>query len=582
MANNEVIRLSEVSIFALGGLGEIGKNMYVVQYEEEIIVIDSGLKFPDADMHGIDLIIPNITYLIENKDKIKGIFLTHGHEDHIGALPFVLKQIQVPVYGAALTLGLVKSKLKEHRILRESTLIQIDDDDHVKFSQLSVSFFATNHTIPDSLGVVIHTPVGDVVHTGDFKFDFTPIGKSADFAKMAKLGESQQVLALLSDSTNSERTGGTPSERVVGDSIDDLFYTCRGRILFATFASNVYRIKQVVEAARKYGRKIAVMGRSMEKVVAIGQELGHLVIPKGMLIEPKQIEDFKPEEIVVLCTGSQGEPMAALTRIAQGAHRQIKIIPGDTVVFSASPIPGNDINVYRSIDLLFRAGADVIYGSRMEIHASGHGSQEDLKMMLNLIKPKYFIPIHGEYRMLVQHAKLAREVGIPSKNIFIVDIGDVVRLNKSENGAYHSLVEKNYGIKNPTVPSGSILIDGSGIGDIGNIVLRDRTRFAEDGVMVVVLTVDMKNRKLLAGPDLVTRGFVYVRESEKLLREAKQLVEKLADQLFKEKITSWSEWKSQITNALTPYFLSKTNRSPMIMPIIMEAEMKSDPILPPA
>lgn len=567
--------MSEVSIFALGGLGEIGKNMYVVEYGEEIIVIDCGLKFPNAEMHGIDLIIPNITYLVENQEKIKGIFLTHGHEDHIGALPYVLKQIQVPVYGAALTLALVKSKLKEHRILRESTLHEIGYDDHVKFDQLSVSFFATNHTIPDSLGVVVHTPGGDVVHTGDFKFDFTPIGKSADFAKMAKLGESQNVLALLSDSTNSERTGGTPSERVVGDSIDDLFYTCRGRILFATFASNVYRIKQVVDAARKYGRKVATIGRSMEKVFAIGQELGHLDVPKEMILEPREINDYKPEEVVILCTGSQGEPMAALTRIAQGSHRQIKIIPGDTVVFSASPIPGNDINVNRSIDLLFRAGADVIYGAQMEMHASGHGSQEDLKMMLNLIKPKYFIPIHGEYRMLVQHAKLAQEVGIPSQHIFILDIGDAVRLKKADRGAYSVQVERNQGIKNPTIPSGSVLIDGSGVGDIGNIVLRDRTRFAEDGVMIVVLTVDMKNRKLLAGPDLVTRGFVYVRESEKLLREAKQLVVQLSDQLMKENKTSWSEWKNQIANVLTPYFLSKTNRSPMIMPIIMEADMNS-------
>ncbi|RXT05651.1 ribonuclease J [Ammoniphilus sp. CFH 90114] len=562
---------SVVSIFALGGLGEIGKNMYVIQFEDEIVVVDSGGKFPEEDMPGIDLVIPDISYLIQHKGKIKGIFLTHGHEDHIGALPYVLKQVNVPVYGAALTIGLVEAKLKEHRLLRETKLHVIDPEQTLPFEKISLSFFRTNHTIPDSLGIAVHTPHGTVVHTGDFKFDLTPIGNSADIAKMAQLGENKQVLALLSDSTNSEREGGTPSEKVVGEAIDHIFHLAQGRILFSTFASNVYRLQQVVQAAVRYRRKIALIGRSMEKVFEIAQRLGYIKAPEGMLIDARDIDRYKAEEIVILCTGSQGEPMAALTRIAQGSHRMVKIIPGDTVVYSSSPIPGNDVNINRSIDLLFRAGADVKYGSHLEIHASGHGSQEDLKLMLNLMKPKYFIPIHGEYRMLVQHAKLAEEVGIASENTFILENGDVFRHTKSPTQAT-VIIERNKNQNNPSVQSGIVLVDGSGIGDVGNIVLRDRKRFAQDGIMIVVLTVDMKERKVLAGPDLVTRGFVYVRESEDMMREATQLTRQTVHQLLEKGITSWAEWKQQISNTLTPYFISKTNRSPMMMTIIMEPE----------
>lgn len=560
-----------VSIFALGGLGEIGKNMYVIRYGNEIVVVDSGGKFPESDMPGVDLVIPDISYLVENQEKIKGIFLTHGHEDHIGALPYVLRKINVPIYGAALTIGLVEAKLKEHHLLRETVLHVLDPNQTLAFEEIQLSFFRTNHTIPDSMGIVVHTPEGAVVHTGDFKFDLTPIGKPSDFEKMAQLGESKNVLALLSDSTNSEREGGTPSERVVGESIDHIFHHAQGRILFSTFASNVYRLQQVVEAAERYGRKIALIGRSMEKVFDIAQRLGYIQAPKGICIETRQIDQYKSEEVVILCTGSQGEPMAALTRIAQGSHRQIKIIPGDTVVFSSSPIPGNDIAINRTINLLFRAGADVIYGNRLEIHASGHGSQEDLKIMLNLIKPKYFIPIHGEYRMLVRHAKLAEEVGIPSNQIFILENGDVFRYVKGQNTS-SAIVERN----NSTVGSGVVLVDGSGVGDVGNIVLRDRKRFSQDGVMIVVLTVDMKKQKLLSGPDLVTRGFVYVRESEDMMREATQLTRKTIQGLLEKGITSWSEWKSHISSTLSPYFQSKTNRSPMIIPIIMEPESHSE------
>ncbi|MEW9673325.1 ribonuclease J [Ammoniphilus sp. 3BR4] len=564
---------SLVSIFALGGLGEIGKNMYVIQYKDEIVVVDCGGKFPEEDMPGIDLLIPDVSYLIKNQEKIKGIFLTHGHEDHIGALPYVLKDVKVPVYGAPLTIGLVEAKLKEHRLLRDTELHVVDPNHVLQFEEISISFFRTNHTIPDSMGITVHTPQGAIVHTGDFKFDFTPVGKPSDFSRMADLGKGQKVLALLSDSTNSERAGATPSEKVVGEAIDHLFHQAEGRILFSTFASNVYRLKQVVDAADRYGRKIAIIGRSMEKVFDIAQQLGYIKMPKNMLIELKEIDRYKAQQIVILCTGSQGEPMAALTRIAQGSHRQVKIIPGDTVVFSSSPIPGNDIAINRSIDLLFRAGAEVIYGNQFEIHASGHGSQEDLKLMLNLIRPKYFIPIHGEYRMLIQHGKLAQEVGIPSSNIFILENGDVFHYFEDSDSPKVSIA-KNKEKSNPNMPVGTILVDGSGVGDIGNIVLRDRKRLAQDGVMIIVLTVDMKNQKLMSGPDLITRGFVYARESEEMLREASQLAKMTILQLLEKGITSWAEWKTQISGTLIPYFTSKTGRSPMMIPIIMEADQE--------
>ncbi|MFM1653871.1 ribonuclease J1 [Brevibacillus sp. B_LB10_24] len=549
--------MSDVKIYALGGLAEIGKNMYCVEYEDEIIVIDCGVKFPEDEMFGVDLVIPDIAHLIENQHKIKGMFLTHGHEDHIGAIPYVLKQVKMPIYGGRLTLGLVKSKLEEHHMQNDVELIDIDGDRVISFDQLQVSFFRTNHSIPDCFGIAIDTPEGTVVHTGDFKVDMTPVGPSTDFAKIAKIGDGN-VLVMLSDSTNSERPGHTMSERTVGEGIMDVIAKAKGRIILATFASNVHRLQQVVEAAMAENRKIAVIGRSMEKVFLIGQELGYIQVPEGMLIDIKTIDNYADNQVLIICTGSQGEPMAALTRIASGSHRTVQIYPEDTVIISASPIPGNTINVSRTIDKLFRAGANVVYGSVFDIHTSGHGSSEELKLMLNLVRPRYFMPIHGEYRMLKTHAKLATQVGIPEENIFVMDNGEVLSCSRERA----EITGK--------VPAGVVLIDGSGIGDVGNIVLRDRKHLAEDGLMVVVVSIDMKNFKILTGPDIVSRGFVYVRGSEALIQEATVLVkQKLAETLNK-KIKEWSELKAQINQVLKPFVFEKTGRNPMILTILME------------
>lgn len=548
--------MSEVLIYAMGGLGEIGKNMYCVEYEDEIIIIDCGLKFPEDEMFGIDLVIPDVSYLVENQHKIKGLFLTHGHEDHIGAIPYILKQINMPIYGGLLTLGLVKAKLDEHRLTQEVKLITINDDTVVPFRHMKVSFFRTNHSIPDSYGIAIDTPQGTVVHTGDFKLDMTPVGPSTDFAKLARIA-SGDVLALLSDSTNSERYGYTLSERTVGEGIMEVVAKARGRIILATFASNVHRLQQVVDAAMATNRKIAVIGRSMEKVFMIGQELGYIQVPEGMLIDVKDIDNYADNQILIICTGSQGEAMAALTRIAFGSHRTVQIYPEDTVIISASPIPGNTVNVSRIIDKLYRAGANVIHGSLFDIHASGHGSSEELKLMLSFVRPRYFIPIHGEYRMLKTHAKLAEQVGMDPKNIFVMDNGDVLRCTRES-----ATLGK--------VPAGLVLIDGSGIGDVGNIVLRDRKHLAEDGLMVVVVSMDMKNYKILTGPDIVSRGFVYVRGSESLIQEATVLVRKTLTEALDRKVREWSELKSQINQVLKPFIYEKTGRNPMILTILME------------
>lgn len=548
-----------VKIFALGGLDEIGKNMYCIEYKDEIVVIDCGLKFPEDDMPGIDLIVPDVTYLVENKEKVKGIFLTHGHEDHIGGLPYVLKRINPPLYGERLTLGLVRSKLEEYGMLRRAKLIPFSNKDVVRFKHLSVTCFRTNHSIPDSIGIVVHTPEGAVVHTGDFKFDFTPVGHPTDYARIAKLGE-QGVLALLSDSTNSERPGYTGSEQTVGETLFDIFRQTKGRILFATFASNVYRLQQVVDAAVRYKRKVAVFGRSMEKVFQIGQELGYLKVPKGTLVEGDQINRIPDHQLAIVCTGSQGESMAVLARIARGQHRQIQLIPGDTIVFSSSPIPGNALSVNRIIDQLFRLGADVIYGSEFDIHASGHGSQEDMKLMLQLVKPKYFIPIHGEYRMLAKHRELAKEVGIPAENTFLLENGEVLYVSQKE--AY--VGEK--------VPAGALLVDGHGIGDVGNIVLRDRMKLSDDGLIVIVMTIDMDNFELLSGPDVISRGFIFVRESTELIQQTEQMVKRLVEELLAQKVTSWSTIKSQIIDRIAPFIYKKIQRKPMIIPIIMEVK----------
>lgn len=555
----EIVTKEHVKIFALGGLDEIGKNMYCVQYKDEIIVIDSGLKFPEEDMPGIDLIIPDISYLIEHQEKIKGIFLTHGHEDHIGSLPYILREINPPIYGERLTLGLVRVKLEEHGLLRTTRLIPFSNQDEVKFNHLSVSCFRTNHSIPDSIGIVIHTPEGSVVHTGDFKFDFTPVGHPTDYAKIARIGE-QGVLVLLSDSTNSERPGYTGSEHKVGESMLGIFQQAEGRILFATFASNVYRLQQVVDAAVKHQRKIAVFGRSMEKVFQIGQELGYIRVPKGTLIEGDQINRIPDNQLVIICTGSQGESMAVLARIARGAHRQIQLIPGDSIVFSSSPIPGNTLNVNRTIDQLFRLGADVIYGANFDIHASGHGSEEDMKLMLQLIKPKYFVPIHGEYRMLVKHREIAEDIGVAKEDAFLLENGEVLYVNPQE------------AFVGDKVQAGALLVDGHGIGDVGNIVLRDRMKLSDDGLIVIVMTIDMKNFHLLTGPDVISRGFIFVRESAELIHETESIVKRLVENLMEQKVKSWSSIKSQIIDKIAPFIYKKIQRRPMIIPIIMEVK----------
>ena len=553
--NNE-----KLTIFALGGVGEIGKNMYVVQYDNDIVVIDSGLKFPEEDMLGIDIVIPDISYLLENKDKVRGILITHGHEDHIGGLPYVLKHLNVPVYGTKLTLGLIETKLKEAGLLGETKPILINADSEIKMGTMTATFFKTNHSIPDSVGVCLETPEGNVVHTGDFKFDQTPVNDQyADLHRMAEIGK-KGVLALLSDSTNAERPGYTGSEKSVGITIEEVFRKARQRVVLATFASNIHRVQQVIDAAYATNRKLTVIGRSMVNVVTIASELGYLRVPDGILIEPEEVNRLAADRVVILCTGSQGEPMSALTRMARSTHRKVDILPGDTVVIAATPIPGNERYVGRTVDELFRLGAHVIYGpgSVTGVHVSGHGSQEELKLMLNLMKPKYFIPIHGEYRMLRLHGQLAESVGMDKEDIFIIDNGDTVEI---QNGVAR---------KAGKVQAGNILIDGLGVGDVGNIVLRDRKLLSQDGILVVVVTLSKQEGTILSGPDIISRGFVYVRESEGLLDEANRIVTNTLNKLMNDNVNEWASLKTHVKDALGRFLYEQTRRRPMILPIIME------------
>ncbi|UFJ42186.1 ribonuclease J [Brevibacillus humidisoli] len=550
-----------ILIFALGGVGEIGKNMYVIQCDDDIVVIDAGLKFPEEEMLGIDMVIPDITYLEENRDKVRGIIITHGHEDHIGGLPYVLRHVNVPIYATKLTLGLIEAKLKESGLLGETKRHLITGDSEIRLGKLKASFFRTNHSIPDSVGVCLDTPEGAIVHTGDFKFDQTPVNnQTADIAKMAEIG-AKGVLCLLSDSTNSERPGFTGSERSVGEAIKDVFSKATGRIIVSTFASNVHRVQQVFDAAYEYDRKVAIVGRSMVNVITISMELGYLNAPEGIIVEPDEVNKLPAEKVVILSTGSQGEPMSALTRMARSAHRKLDILPGDTVVIAATPIPGNEKYVARTIDQLYRIGAEVIYGGHGPtgtVHVSGHGSQEDLRLMLNLMKPKFFIPIHGEFRMLRMHGILAEQVGVPPENIFLLDNGDSVEISDGK---------ARYG---PKVHVGNVLIDGLGVGDVGNIVLRDRKLLSQDGILVVVVTLSKQNGTILSGPDIISRGFVYVRESEELLEEANRIVTQTLQKCVEENVNEWSSLKNNVKESLGRYLYDQTRRRPMILPIIME------------
>ena len=547
-----------LKVIPLGGLGEIGKNMTVFEYGEDIVVVDCGLSFPEDEMLGIDLVIPDITYLKKNKEKVRAIVLTHGHEDHIGALPYVLRQLNVPVYGTKLTLGLVENKLKEHGMEHDVSLHIVKAKDVVRFGNISVEFIKTSHSIADSVALAITTPVGVIVHTSDFKVDFTPIdGQVMDLARFASLGE-QGVLALLCDSTNVERPGYTMSEKTVGVTFENIFDEATGRIIVASFASNVHRIQQVVNATVKHHRKLCVSGRSMVNVVNVATELGYLKIPSNLLVDVDQIGDYPDKKVVVLTTGSQGEPMSALARMAASEHRKLDIKPDDLVIISASAIPGNEKLVNKIVNQLFKKGANVIYEALMETHVSGHACQEELKLIHTLVKPKFFIPVHGEYRHLKQHAKLAESLGMPKKNIFIAELGNVIEFTPNSCRI------------NGSVTAGKVLVDGLGIGDVGNIVLRDRKHLSQDGLMVVVITMSRDDYSIVAGPDIISRGFVYVRESEKLMEDAKKIVKNVLEECEEKKITDWNTIKLNIRNGLRDFLYERTKRKPMILPVIME------------
>jgi ribonuclease J len=548
---------NKLLIIPLGGLGEIGKNMTVIQYGKDIVILDAGLAFPDDDMLGIDLVIPDITYLLDNRDKVRAIVLTHGHEDHIGALSYLLKEINVPVYGTKLTLGLVEGRLKENNVSGYN-LIPIKPGDQISMGIFKIGFIQSNHSIPDACAIYFKTPVGTIVHTGDFKIDQTPVdGKLIDIHKFAELGE-QGVLVLMSDSTNAERLGHTGSERDVTMALDEAFKLAKGRIIMATFASNVLRIQQAAHLACKHGRKIVVLGRSMVNVVSIATELGYLDIPEGVLLEPEEINQYRPDKILILTTGSQGEPMAGLSRMATNNHRSVSITSGDTILIAATPIPGNEKSVFKNINSLFRLGANVVYEKISGIHVSGHASQEELKLILNLIRPKYFIPVHGEYRMLMKHSEIAEGLGIPSENILLGENGTVFEFTKQT------------GRVAGTVTAGRVFVDGLGVGDVGNIVIRDRKQLSQDGVLVVVVTLDKQHGIILSGPDLVSRGFVYVRDSNELMKEAQKKLIATLKLLESGDISDWSVIKSQIREVLVKFLYKKTGRRPMILPIIME------------
>lgn len=553
---NISLKPNEVGVFAIGGLGEIGKNTYGIEYQDEIIIVDAGIKFPEDDLLGIDYVIPDYSYIVDNLDRVKALVITHGHEDHIGGIPFLLKQANIPIYAGPLALALIRGKLEEHGLWRDATVHEINHNTELTFKNMSVTFFRTTHSIPEPLGIVIHTQQGKIICTGDFKFDFTPVGDPADLHRMAALGE-EGVLCLLSDSTNAEVPTFTNSEKVVGQSILRIIEGIHGRIIFASFASNIYRLQQAAEAAVKTGRKIAVFGRSMEKAIVNGIELGYIKVPKGTFIEANELKNYHANEVLIMCTGSQGESMAALARIANGTHRQVSLQPGDTVIFSSSPIPGNTTSVNKLINTIQEAGVEVIHGKVNNIHTSGHGGQQEQKLMLRLIKPKYFMPVHGEYRMQKVHAGLAMDTGIPKENIFIMENGDVLALTSdSARIAGHFNAQDIY-------------VDGNGIGDIGTAVLRDRRDLSEDGVVLAVATVDFETQMILAGPDILSRGFIYMRESGDLIRESQRVLFNAIRIALKNKDASIQSVNGAIVNALRPFLYEKTEREPIIIPMVL-------------
>ncbi len=550
------INNSKLKIIPLGGLEQIGMNITAFQFEDSIVVVDCGLSFPEDDMLGIDLVIPDITYLKNNVEKVKGFVITHGHEDHIGALPYILKELNVPVYATKLTIGLIENKLKEHNLMKSVKRKVIKHGQSINLGAFRIEFIKTNHSIADASALAIYSPAGTVIHTGDFKVDYTPVfGDAIDLQRFGEIGK-KGVLALMCDSTNAERPGFTMSERTVGKTFDNIFAEHRNtRIIIATFASNVDRVQQIINSAYKYGRKVVVEGRSMVNVIGTAAELGYLNIPANTLIDIEQMRNYPDEQMVLVTTGSQGESMAALSRMAANMHRRVQIKPGDTVIFSSNPIPGNEKAVSKVINELSMMGADVIF---QDVHVSGHACQEEIKLIYSLVRPKYAIPVHGEYRHLKAQAGIARSLGIPKENIFILSSGDVLELNEEKAAVTGH------------VPTGAILVDGLGVGDVGNIVLRDRQHLAEDGILIVVLTLEKYSNQLLAGPDIVSRGFVYVRESEGLMDEARRVVEDALENCRAKKITDWGKIKNVIKDALSDFLWKRTKRSPMILPIIME------------
>ena len=547
-----------LKIIPLGGLDEIGKNITVFEYGNEIVLVDCGLEFPEDDMLGVDLVIPDITYLEKNKEKIKGLVITHGHEDHIGSIPYLLRQINVPIYATKLTVGLIKNKLEEHKLLASTKLVTVEQGQTVNFGNIKVEFIRSSHSIPDSVMLAITTPAGTVLHTGDFKVDYTPIDNQLmDLGRIAELGN-KGILALLSDSTNAERKGFTMSESSVGEVFDRLFQNNSKRIVVATFASNVHRVQQIVNSAVKYGRKIAVCGRSMINMIETARELGYIESPENLFIDIDMIKNYADDKLVIITTGSQGETMSALTRMAAGEHKKVVITPNDMVIISATPIPGNEKLVSNVINDLMEIGAEVVYSALEDIHVSGHACQEEQKLILALARPKYFIPVHGEYRQLRAHAETAKKMGIPPENIFLLNNGRVLELNKKEAKITTS------------VPSGRILVDGLGVGDVGNIVLRDRQHLSQDGLIVIVMTMDSSTGEIVSGPDVVSRGFVYVRESENLMEDVKRVIKDEVRMFEENGIRDWSTIKSTLKDNLRDYIFQRTKRNPMILPIIME------------